>query len=91
MTKSTLAAAALVLCSFAGNAGTATAADAMPSRAVATLGQVIAVQGNAALQQIRRDLKKSALKTIEPFLPKPDDSTESSDADKPAETPVAQR
>lgn len=88
MTKSTFAAAALVLCSFAGNAA---AADALPSRAAATLGQVIATQGNAALLQIRRDLKESALKTIEPFLPQPDDSTESSDADRPAETPVAQR
>jgi hypothetical protein len=88
MTKSALAAAAtaLVLCGFPGSVASA---DTLPSRVAASLGQVIAAQGNAALMQIRNDLKKSALKTIEPFLPKPDDSAES--ADTPAATPVARR
>lgn len=87
MTKSTLAAAALVLCSFTGTA----AADTLQSRAAVSLGQAIAAQGNLALIQIRREIKQSALKTIEPFLPAPDDSKESRGADQPARTPVAQR
>ncbi len=88
MTKSTLAAAAvLVLCSFTG----AASADSLQSRAIVTLGQAIAAQGNVALVQMKRDLKKSALKTIEPFLPKPDDSNESANADEPAKAPVSQR
>jgi hypothetical protein len=87
MTKSTLAAAALVLCTFAGTA----TADTLPSRTAATLGQVIAAQGNLALMQIRREIKASALKTIEPFLPAPDQVTRSRDAHPPAETPVASR
>ena len=87
MTKSTFAAAALVLCTFTGTA----AADSLQSRAVVSLSQAIAAQGNLALIQIRREIKQSALKTIEPFLPAPDDSKDSSDDDKPAKTPVAQR
>ncbi len=113
MTKSTLAAAALVLCSFPG---AAIPAEGLPSRAAVALGQVISAQGNAALAQIRRELQHSALKTIEPFLPSAgedtDESTgestdkatavatdqaadtstdESTNADEPAETPVALR
>ena len=66
MTKSTLTAAALVLCTFSG---AAIPAEGLPSRAVVVLGQAIAAQGNVALAQIRRELQQSALKTIEPFLP----------------------
>ncbi len=66
MTKSTLAAAALVLSSFSG---AAIPAEGLPFRAAAALGQAIAAQGNVALAQIRRELQQSALKTIEPFLP----------------------
>jgi len=94
MTKSAIAAAAvLVLCSFTGSAS----ADSLQSRVVLTLSQAIAAQGNAALVQIRHDLKASALKTIEPFLPRAGDSseanaaTESSPAEAPAPTPLAQR
>ena len=95
MTKSAIAAAAiLVLCSFTGTAS----ADSLQSRVMLTLGQAIAAQGNAALVQIRRDLKDSALKTIEPFLPPASDAVESgpsgeseSTAEAPAPTPLAQR
>jgi hypothetical protein len=88
MNKSILAAAALALCSVTGSAGAGDSMSLMSGRAVSALGVVIAHQGNAALNQIRRDLKESALKTIEPFLPKP--SQDAAD-DEPAETPVATR
>ena len=78
MTKSTLAAAALVLSSFSG---AAIPAEGLPTRAAVVLGQVIAAQGNVALAQIRRELRQSALKTIEPFLPSAgEDADESTDA-----------
>ncbi len=77
MTKSTLAAAALVLSSFSG---AAIPAEGLPTRAAVALGQAIAAQGNVALAQIRRELQQSALKTIEPFLQSagndPDESTD---------------
>jgi hypothetical protein len=76
MTKSTLAAATLVLCTFSG---AAIPAEGLPSRAVVALGQAIAAQGNIALAQIRRELRQSGLKTIEPFLP-----SAGTDPDEPA-------
>ena len=103
MNKSFLAVAALTLCSVTGSAG---AGNPLSTRAVSALGIAIASQGNAALIQIRRELQDSALKTIEPFLPwagKDTDETtdkstaeskvadESTNADPPAETPLALR
>jgi hypothetical protein len=85
MTKSTLAAAALVLCSFSG---AAIPAEGLPSRAAAALGQVIAAQGNLALAQIRREIQQSALKTIEPFLPSAGDDTDES-SEEPADRSAA--
>ncbi|MGH8441449.1 MAG: hypothetical protein ACRETF_00945 [Nevskiaceae bacterium] len=65
MNKSTLTAAALALCAFTGTA----TADSLPSRAVSALGSAIAAQGNAALIQIRKEVKASALQAIKPLLP----------------------
>ena len=76
MNKVIFAAAALALSTVSGSAG----ADTLPTRAASALGMVIATQGNAALIQIRREMKDSALKTIESFLPKPAENV----ADEPA-------
>lgn len=82
--KTTLAAAALVLSAFSGLAS----ADSPSTRAAATLGSVIASQGNAALVQIKRELKESALQAMKPFLPAFAPANEPA---QPAKTPVAQR
>ncbi len=83
---STLAAVtALALCAFAG---TAAAAESLPSRAVGAIGAVIAAQGDAALLEISREFKESALEAMKPFLPEPAQATDNA---QPAETPVAQR
>ena len=67
MDKSTFAAAAaLALCTFTG---TASANDTLQSRAMSALGTAIASQGNAALLQIRQELKESATEVMRPFLP----------------------
>ena len=84
MNKFAFAAAALALSTLSGSAG----ADTLPTRAASALGMVIATQGNAALIQIRREMKESALRTIESFLPKPSEEVadEPADTDPPAET-----
>jgi len=81
--KATLAATVLVLGTFPGLAS----ADSLSSRAANALGVVIASQGNAALAQIQRELKESALEAMKPFLPE----APAPDTQTPAETPVAQR
>ena len=88
MNKFVFAAVALTLSTVSGSAG----ADTLSTRAVSALGMVIATQGNAALIQIRRDLKESALKTIESFLPKPnqDVADEPAKSDEPAKTGYVQ-
>ena len=82
--KVTLAAAALVLSTFSGLAS----ADSLSNRAAGTLGSVIASQGNAALVQIKRELKESALQAMKPFLPA---LAPAPSPAPPARTPVAQR
>jgi hypothetical protein len=84
MNKFVFAAAALALSTVSGSAG----ADTLPTRAASALGMVIATQGNAALIQIRREMKDSALRTIEAFLPKPSQKVadEPAKIDPPAET-----
>jgi hypothetical protein len=82
---SAIAATALVLCAFTGSAS---AADPQTKRAVTALGMAIAAQGDAALVQIRRELRESALAAMKPFL------TEVVKAPEPqqlAATPAAQR
>jgi hypothetical protein len=84
--KATLTALALALCSLTG---TASANDGLPTRAVNALGAAVAAQGNAALVQIRRELKESALEAMKPFLPDADKAPEQQP--QPASTPTAQR
>jgi len=67
MNKFNAVAAALALCAFTGTA----TADSLPSRAVNTLGAVIAAQGNAALIEIRKEIAASALAAVKPILPQP--------------------
>jgi len=86
MTKSTLAAVALALCSFTG---TASANDILQSRAISALGDAIASQGNAALIQIRQEIRQTALDAVKPFLPAP--AKASQPQNKPAEAPTVRR
>ncbi|MGH8482191.1 MAG: hypothetical protein ACRES8_07010 [Nevskiaceae bacterium] len=85
MNRTSSLAAALVLSTLAG---TASASDSLPSRAVSAVGIVIASQGNAALVQIRRELGESARDAMKPFLPAPQKAPEQP---QPATPPVAQR
>ena len=80
--KSALLAAALVACTSMVPASAAT--ETLPERAVNALGAVIASQGNAALIQIRRELKDTLLQQIKPLLPKPSEAAPAA----PANTPV---
>ena len=84
MNKVIFAAAALALSTVSGSAG----ADTLPTRAASALGMVIATQGNAALVQIKRELKESALQAMKPFLPA---LAPAPSPAPPARTPVAQR
>jgi hypothetical protein len=82
--KAALAATVLLLGTFSGMAS---AADSLASRAASALSVVIASQGDAALVQIRRELKESALEAMRPFLPE----APAPEPQTPAATPVAQR
>lgn len=61
-------AAALTALSFCASVN---AEESLPERAVEALGTVIASQGNAALLEIRRELKDTLLQQLKPFLPPP--------------------
>lgn len=65
-TLTTLAIAGLLM----GMSGTA-AADELGQRAATGVGQVIAAQGNAALEQIRRELQQRIEQTLQPLTPGP--------------------
>lgn len=82
--KATLAAAA-ALSMFSG---VVSATDSLPSRAVGALSVAIASQGNAALLQIRRELKESAREAMKPFLP---NDRRAPAQQSPAPAPAAQR
>jgi len=80
------AAAALVLAGL-GTANAAQAQQAEVANAVVmTVGQWIAAQGNAALIQVREDMKRDALKHVGPYLPQRSDAVKDQDAvaQKPA-------
>ncbi len=49
------------------------AEDSLPMRAASRVGVFIASQGNAALMEIRDELKKDLLKRLEPYLPARDE------------------
>jgi hypothetical protein len=67
MSKSVKAAALLAL-TFAA-CSPAHAEESMVARAASAVGMVIAAQGNAALVQIRHDVKDSLAEKLKPFLP----------------------
>ena len=62
--------AALVALAFAAFAAPA-AADDITTRTAIAVGQAIAAQGNAALVEIRQELKDALLEQIKPLLPEP--------------------
>lgn len=63
--------AALVALSFSAFAGTAAADEGIATRTAVAVGHIIAAQGNAALVEIRRELKDALLEQVKPLLPKP--------------------
>jgi hypothetical protein len=84
MTKSNAAAAlALVLAM-----GPAHADEGLAARAVSALGTAIASQGNAALLQIRAELREKLLDSLRPQLPAP---APSAPAEPPAAAPADDR
>lgn len=71
MNRTALTAAALILASFAG---TASASDRQELLAATmhAVGSAIASQGNAALMQIREELRRDLRESLKPLLPAPD-------------------
>lgn len=63
-----LAQAVLVIALIGGSAG-AQAADGMSNRVASGLGRWIAAQGNAALNELREDLKRDLSERLQPLLP----------------------
>ena len=61
---------ALVALSFTAFAAPA-AADDITTRTAVAVGQAIAAQGNAALVEIRDEIKHALLQQIKPLLPEP--------------------
>ena len=70
MNKTFAAAAIVALAAFAGPAS---AQDNLPARAISAVGYAIAAQGDAALVQIRQELKDTLLEQLRPYLPQPAD------------------
>ena len=77
-----LAAIGLLMLGFAG---TATAGD-LGQRVSTGVGQIIAAQGNAALEQIREDLRERIEQTLQPLTPAPRGVADAAqaNADRPA-------
>lgn len=61
---------ALVALSFTAFAAPA-AADDITTRTAVAVGQAIAAQGNAALAEIRQEIKDALMEQIKPLLPEP--------------------
>ena len=76
--------AALVALSCTAFAGTAGAEESIATRTAVAVGHAIAAQGNAALVEIRRELKDVLLEQIKPLLPQP--ATEAQPATPPTAT-----
>lgn len=75
MTVKTTTAALALLMALA--CGPAHADDrSLPSRAASLVGQLIAQQGNAALTQIREELRDDLVRTLRPLLPTPVPATD---------------
>jgi hypothetical protein len=77
--------AALTALCLAGAVTPAAAQDNLPARALNAVSVAIASQGDAALEQIRTELKETLLEQIAPYLPKPDARTDAKSA--PADAP----
>jgi hypothetical protein len=71
MNRTALAAAALILASFAGPAS-ATDRQELVASTMHAVGRAIASQGNAALKQIREELRRDLADSLKPLLPSPD-------------------
>jgi len=69
--KTQIGAVLTALC-LAGASLPAAAQDSMPARAINALGLAIKSQGDAALVQIRQELKETLRDHIQPLLPKPE-------------------
>ena len=50
--------------------GSVSAEDTLPTRVVEALGVAIAIQGDAALVEIRHELKDALMEQIKPYLPR---------------------
>lgn len=61
----------LLALALLGATGPAAAAESTGTRAVAAVGHWIAAQGNAALRDIREDMRKRLSETLKPQLPAP--------------------
>jgi hypothetical protein len=66
--------AGILALALAAGLSPAHAQDSMPARAINALGLAIAAQGDAALEQIRRELKDTLLEGVRPYLPRPETS-----------------
>jgi hypothetical protein len=64
----TLAAAALALCAVTGSTSAGERPNELVHATMRVVGHAIASQGNAALIQIRQELKQSALESIRQYL-----------------------
>jgi hypothetical protein len=74
-TFKTRTAVALIALACAASAAPAAADDSLPQLAVSAVGAAIAAQGNAALVQIRAELRERLLETLAPYLPEPREAT----------------
>ena len=78
--KTQIAATVLAL-GFAAVAAPAAAADSLPTRAANALGFAIAAQGDAALAQIRDEIRQTVIETVTPYLPQRTDAADQAPAD----------
>jgi hypothetical protein len=83
MTKTfkTQMSAALIALTFCAVAAPASAEDNLPTRAASALSAVIASQGNAALVQIREELKDNLRERLAPYLPRPEVAADAKSGD----------
>jgi len=70
MNRTALIAAALILASFTGTAS-ATDRQELLASTMHVVGRAIASQGNAALIQIREELRRDLTESLKPLLPSP--------------------
>jgi hypothetical protein len=81
-----LAQVVLAIALIGGSAG-AQAADSVGGRVANGLGRWIAAQGNAALNELREDLKRDLSQRLQPLLPEQRDMAESDSLHKVGNDP----